>query len=277
MFNLLISFGGWGNGRDTIPANRVFGQTAPALVARFRPNGQFDIPALTALPTLFVEEGRENQIARFGFINRIREDGRNILIDYTYDQQLLGIPNHLLFDNRHEFGIGEWELTNTHWAIKDEDLFRALVRINQPRRQRPRVFQIPDNEAIEPILASAMMPFAAEFNPVYAALQGVCEEVGLRCRRADDIWENPLVMQDVVQLIDRSSVVIADCTGRNPNVFYEVGIAHTLGREVILITQNEADVPFDLRAHRYVRYLNNGEGLAELANRLRPRLQDLAP
>ena len=277
MFNLLVSFGGWGNGRDSISSSRVFGQTDPALVARFRPNGQLDIPALTALPTLFVEEGRENQIARFGYINRIREDGRSVVIDYTYDQQLPTIPNHLLFANRQDFGIGEWELTHTHWAIKDEDLFRALVRINQPRRQSPRVFQIPENEAIEPILASAMMPFAAEFNPVYAALQGVCEEVGLRCRRADDIWENPLVMQDVVQLIDRSTVVIADCTGRNPNVFYEVGIAHTLGREVILITQNEADVPFDLRAHRYVKYLNNGEGLAELANRLRPRLQDLAP
>jgi hypothetical protein len=83
-------------------------------------------------------------------------------------------------------------------------------------------------------------------------------------------------MQDVVSLIDRSHLVIADCTGRNPNVFYEIGIAHTLGREVILITQNDADIPFDLRHLRYVPYLNNGEGLAALADRLRPRLADLA-
>ncbi len=82
-------------------------------------------------------------------------------------------------------------------------------------------------------------------------------------------------MQDVVSLIDRSRIVIADCTGRNPNVFYEIGIAHTLGREVILITQNEGDVPFDLRHLRYVHYLNNGEGLAVLAQRLLPRLEDL--
>jgi hypothetical protein len=83
-------------------------------------------------------------------------------------------------------------------------------------------------------------------------------------------------MQDVVSLIDRSRVVIADCTSRNPNVFYEIGIAHTLGREVILITQNDADIPFDLRHLRYVRYLNNGEGLADLERRLLPRLQAIA-
>jgi hypothetical protein len=47
----------------------------------------------------------------------------------------------------------------------------------------------------------------------------VAESIKLRCRRADDIWENPAVIQDVVSLIDHSRVVICDCTGRNPNVF----------------------------------------------------------
>jgi hypothetical protein len=90
-------------------------------------------------------------------------------------------------------------------------------------------------------------------------LREIVEGAGLKCRRADDIWENPAVMQDVVSLIDRSRVVICDCTGRNPNVFYEIGVAHTLGREVILITQSQEDIPFDLRHLRYVSYLNNGE------------------
>lgn len=59
-------------------------------------------------------------------------------------------------------------------------------------------------------------------------------------------------------------------------MFYEIGIAHTLGREVILITQADADIPFDLRHLRYVRYLNNGEGLQTLRERLQPRLAELA-
>ena len=91
-----------------------------------------------------------------------------------------------------------------------------------------------------------MMPFDAAFDAVYITLKNVAEQAGFRCNRADNIWENPAIIQDVVSHIDRSSVVICDCSGRNPNVFYEIGIAHTLGCEVILITQSEADIPFDL-------------------------------
>jgi len=156
------------------------------------------------------------------------------------------------------------------------DLYRVLLRNTQQRRQRPTVFQLTDYENIEPTLVSVMMPFDLAFNAVYATLQQAAKAAGLRCRRADDIWENPAIIQDVVSLIDRSKVVICDCTGRNPNVFYEIGIAHTLGREVILITQADADIPFDLRHLRYVRYLNNGEGLQTLRERLQPRLAELA-
>lgn len=74
-----------------------------------------------------------------------------------------------------------------------------------------------------------MMPFHPSFDLVYATLRASPETAGLRCRRADDIWENPAVIQDVVSLIDRSSVVICDCTDRNPNVFYEIGIAACVG------------------------------------------------
>ena len=63
--------------------------------------------------------------------------------------------------------------------------------------------------------------------------------------------------------------------GRNPNVFYEVGIAHTLGREVVLITQSEHDVSFDLRHLRYIRYLNNAEGLTVLTQSLQAKMETI--
>jgi hypothetical protein len=276
MFNLIVKGVGWVDGRDVFPSSRTFEMTAQPLVERFRPNGQLDTAQLMTLPTLFVEEGRGNEIAHIGRIDRIREEGADLVLDFTYDAQVPGITNRQLIANRHDFGIGEWELNRTHWAMKDENLFRALLRQAQPRRQHPRVFQIPEHENIERQLVSAMMPFAAQFNDVYATLRDASEAAGLRCRRADDIWENPAVIQDVVSLIDRSHVVIADCTGRNPNVFYEIGIAHTLGREVVLITQHEADIPFDLRHLRFLTYLNNAEGRAALAARLTQRLEDLA-
>ena len=170
--------------------------------------------------------------------------------------------------------IANWAWVRTHrWSGVEVDDLPHLKRWLDAIRQRPAVFQIPEHENIEPALASVMMPFDAGFNDVYAAIQLGAVNAGLRCRRADDIWENPAVIQDVVALIDRSRVVVCDCTGRNPNVFYEAGIAHTLGREVILITQSEHDIPFDLRHLRYVRYLNNAEGRGALTAILQSRMQ----
>jgi hypothetical protein len=279
MFNLIVNAAGWADGRDTFLASRAFEYTDAPLVARFMPGGQLDFPALMALPTLFVQEtsGQNNQVAHVGTITRARITGTNIAFEYTYDLNIPSIPNTALQSFCAELDIGhDFEFYRTHWAVKDVDLYRVLLRNSQPRRPRPTVFQLTEHENIEPILMSAMMPFHPSFDAVYATLQRTAEAVGLRCRRADDIWENPLVIQDVVSLIDRSKVVICDCTGRNPNVFYEIGIAHTLGREVILISQADADIPFDLRHLRYVRYLNNGEGLEALSTRLQPRLANLA-
>lgn len=276
MFNLIVSGGGWAeDGRDSFPAERALEYTDRQLIERFEPNRQLDLPALMALPTLFVQEGVDDEEARVGTITRARRNGRELLLEYSYDMQLPPVLNRTLVGLARDLDIENFEFTRTHWAVKNEDLFRVLLRTAQPRRQRPRVFQIAEHENIERVLVSAMMPFSAEFNRVYQTLRELAGQLELRCRRADDIWENPAVIQDVVSLIDRSRIVIADCTGRNANVFYEIGIAHTLGREVILITQSEADIPFDLRHLRYVRYLNNGEGLAELAECLRPRLADL--
>ncbi len=119
------------------------------------------------------------------------------------------------------------------------------------------------------------MPFDAKFDPVYAALQQAAAGLGMRCQRADDIWEHDHVIQDVVSLIGKAKVIICDLSDRNPNVFYETGIAHTLGREVILIAQTVADVPFDVASIRHVRYLSNAEGCAKLETEVTNRLKTL--
>lgn len=277
MFNLLVTGSGWADDRDTMLSGRVFEYTDNSLVARFKPQGKFDFAALIQLPALFLKEssGAKNQVARVGRILSARENGRDIVLEYVYDQSIPPLTNATIESFAQELDIGEWEFTRTHWAIKDVDLFRVLLRHAQPRRQKPRVFALLEPEIIEPELVSAMMPFDASFADVYGTLKAASEDADLRCRRADDIWENPAVIQDVVSLIDRSKAVICDCTGRNPNVFYEIGIAHTLGREVILITQAESDIPFDLRHLRFLKYLNNCEGREELREQLAKRLADL--
>jgi hypothetical protein len=259
-----------------MPASRLLEYTDDDLTNQFKNNGKILIDKLLNLPCLFMDEGVGDQLSRVGTVTRARIVGRELSFDFTFDLDIPPILNSIVAAKATEFGIfDEFEFVRTHWAVKDVDLYRVLLRNFQPRRQKPKVFTIPEHEKIEPALVSAMMPFDAGFAAVYDRLRETAEKVGLRCRRADDIWENPAIIQDVVSLIDRSRVVICDCTGRNPNVFYEIGIAHTLGREVILITQAEADIPFDLRHLRYVRYLDNAEGRRALCSALETRLTTL--
>ena len=97
----------------------------------------------------------------------------------------------------------------------------------------------------------------------------------MRCVRADEIWEREHILDDILSLIWRATVVVADFTRKNPNVFYEAGIAHTIGRTVIPIAQSMDDVPFDLRAIRTLTYLDNGEGREALRRQLVTKLTAL--
>lgn len=138
----------------------------------------------------------------------------------------------------------------------------------------PTVFEIPKKQLVEDMV-SVMMPFRLEFDDVLKAIREACSDAGMSCYRVDDIWNNSAIIQDIFELIYCSSIVIVDFSGRNSNVFYEAGVAHTLGKNVIPITQNSDDIPFDLRHHRFLKYLNNKEGLIELRKGLVERLNVL--
>lgn len=138
----------------------------------------------------------------------------------------------------------------------------------------PSVFNIPD-KPIDSNSVSVMMPFNMEYDSVLETIKDACLDTGLICKRVDDIWNNSTIVQDIFELIYCSSIVIVDFSGKNLNVFYEVGIAHTLGKNIIPITQSIEDIPFDLRSHRSLLYLNNNEGLLELKKGLKTKLKGL--
>ncbi|MCG8017722.1 MAG: hypothetical protein JAY97_16025 [Candidatus Thiodiazotropha sp. 'RUGA'] len=138
----------------------------------------------------------------------------------------------------------------------------------------PSVFEIP-NTPVEADLVAVMMPFDVSMAGVYETIRNSCIFAGYRALRADDIWDNSVIIQDIFSLIYRSSVVVVDFTGKNPNVMYETGIAHTLGKLVIPISQSLEDTPFDMRHHRVLTYYPNQEGLQALANSLGPKLQNI--
>tara|TARA_A100001391_G_scaffold96706_1_gene64107 strand:- start:11681 stop:12445 length:765 start_codon:yes stop_codon:yes gene_type:complete len=138
----------------------------------------------------------------------------------------------------------------------------------------PSVFDIPEG-GVESDLIAVMTPFAPQFENVFQAITVAANWAGFRTLRAKDIWQHSAVIQDVFSLIFRAQIVVCDFTGKNANVFYEAGIAHTLGKHVVPITQSEHDIPFDLQHHRYLHYLGNSEGLNNLSASLAMRFQAL--
>jgi hypothetical protein len=139
---------------------------------------------------------------------------------------------------------------------------------------RPSVFGVPEGAAQRDLVA-VMMPFTVEFDPVYEVLRNALVQLGMRALRVKDIWNHSTIIQDIFELIWSSHIVICDFSQRNANVFYETGIAHTLGKHVIPITQSAGDVPFDLTHHRYLAYLNNIEGRTALAAGICERVRTL--
>jgi hypothetical protein len=131
-------------------------------------------------------------------------------------------------------------------------------------------FQAPRNDVV-----AVMMPFSPGFSSVYDAIKTACSNVPIGCTRADEVWNNSILINDIFELINHAAVVVCDLTGRNENVFYELGVAHAWAKKVIPITQNAGDVPFDLKHHRFLTYHNNGEGLVKLTASLTPRLRSL--
>lgn len=281
MYQLLMTgHMGWTGTRGTMNRTRVFEYTADILKERFKPGGvmgTLDVAGVRGIPALFAGEtyGDQPQFVRLGSITNVTTVGNDYQVEYVYDTDVPPITQARLIQLAPELAIEDWEFSRNHWAIKEVDLYRVLLKSGiKPPPREPTVFQLAP-PPIDENLISVMMPFAANFAGVYTAIQGVAAELGMTCQRADDIWIHTHIIQDVVSLISKAKVVICDLSGRNPNVFYEAGIAHAIGAEVILISQHQTDVPFDLQHIRYINYLPNAEGIVALAANLKRRLQTL--
>jgi len=119
-------------------------------------------------------------------------------------------------------------------------------------------------------LCFVLMPFREQFFRIYEDhIKPTLEDIGLRVMKSDDIFNTTEIIEDIWEYINKAKIIIADVTGRNGNVFYELGLAHTIGKPVIILTQDESDVPFDLRHLRYFKYTDNEEGWKTLRMNLR--------
>ncbi len=276
MFNLIVQSGGWERYEDTFLRSRIFEYTDDHIIEEHKVNGFPNFEKLKKYPALLMPEmNRGDNLARVATINGISAGQTDVRIKYTLDPYIPPVSVDWIYDIAPSLQMNSFEFHRTHWALKDVDLFRVFIGAIQPQQNSATVFKIRDKSAIQSNQLSAMMPFDKRFSDVYTAIQQAGVKNKMTVSRADDIWENHHIIQDIVSLIDRSRIVVADCTDKNANVFYEVGIAHAIGREVILITQSMDHIPFDLRHLRCLTYHPNNEGLAALEAGLTSRIATL--
>lgn len=181
------------------------------------------------------------------------------------------------------------------WRVQkiiNEEAFADITSLNSDHREYIQVLGYPftpkgeedlqkmdQNLEISPIFGKpdkkycydlfVLMPFIATLKPIYDDhIKKVAETLNLSVARADDFFSQNSIMHEVWSAISLAKILIADCTGKNPNVFYEIGLAHAIGKPVVLITQNADDVPFDLRHRRYILYAYTPPGMKIFENML---------
>ena len=98
-----------------------------------------------------------------------------------------------------------------------------------------------------------IMPFDPALETLRSVIQDVAEEAGVRLERADDIFQPGVIVDQILDAIDEADVVIAITTGRNPNVFFELGYSWRKHLPIVIADSSE-DLPFDVAGWRTLTY-----------------------
>lgn len=158
---------------------------------------------------------------------------------------------------------------------RDQELVDQTLKYNEALKPKPGelVFGKPSERSQFKGDVFMIMPFAESFKGIYSdVIRPLVKELGLSITRGDEFTSvNGVIMEEVWSALNNCQFVIAEITGGNDNVFYELGIAHTLNKPALLITQatKPENVPFDIRHLRYIQYENTVGGGVKLRDDLK--------
>ena len=124
-------------------------------------------------------------------------------------------------------------------------------------------------------MVMCLMPFNRRFDKTKAIIAESCKEAGYKFRRSDDelLANNTDLRKTIVKMILQAQVIIAVLDGRNPNVFYEIGIAHSMGKLVLMVVnlsrEDNKKQEVDLLSNRLITYYNPTELKEKLVKTLK--------
>jgi hypothetical protein len=115
-----------------------------------------------------------------------------------------------------------------------------------------------------------VMPFSPEYRDLYElGIKAACEKIGANCSRVDEQIFLESILDRIYRKIQEADFVIADLSDQgNPNVYYETGYAHGIGKRVILLTKDAQKIPFDLRHYPHLVYQSISDAKQKLERTL---------
>ena len=162
-------------------------------------------------------------------------------------------------------------VTGTIFAFKGNYFHKPLY--GNPNKSVP---QWVDYE-VSSRLCFVIMPFMKSFDGIYFEIKKTVECRGMKCLRADETFGQDVLMDTIMTAIRRAAIVIADISLHNPNVLYELGCAHALGKKTILLWAVGGDkVPSDLCHWQYIQYENTLSGGPSLRQKLGAAIDAIA-
>jgi len=194
---------------------------------------------------------------------RTTGDRRNLRAKTKYDLQVSyhGSRITLIVDGIEvaytDFSI---PLTASHvglWCCSSSRISATNFKVH---RVDPKVFVI--------------MQFSGPYNELYEeVIKAICEEFKFHAIRADEKYGPGIIIADIEKEIRESQIIIADISPLNANVYYELGFAHALRKEVILIAEKNTKLPFDISPFRTLFYENSISGKTQIEQELRKHIE----
>jgi hypothetical protein len=183
---------------------------------------------------------------------------------------VINFPRTLIGKTKNE-QIEELTRIAEEWVVSEEDRF---VKVSQLVKINP-IFGSSSEFLSDPNLCFVLMPFHDDLKWLYDdVIKPTVEEAEMVCRRADEITGSRAIIHDIWKSLYESRLVIAVPTNRNPNVFYELEITHTIGKPTILISQREDMFPFDVYHIRMIVYENEPRAVKKLTEDLKKTIRD---
>jgi len=153
-------------------------------------------------------------------------------------------------------------------AEEDVDQKKRIVRVNPIYLGR--------NFLIDSDLCFVLMEFKSPYTEIYDHLiKPTVEGEGFQCLKSDDIFSTTSVIEDIWANINKAALIIVEISSSNPNVMYELGICHTVGKNVMMITQYPDKIPFNFRHMRCYPYKNDIPGFDELKRNIKSVIQHI--